>query len=181
MKHRLLIAVTMLFCLQLTACEMLQTIGPRQQGSGPQSAPATPQQRSRVVQPQKNDDELLAQLAFIERLNRSSKTQIAAIHQRSKQAFEQSPSTENRLHLAWVWATPGHSHSNLWAAQKQLRELLQNHRLSQGMESLLRIRLADIGRNLQMQNKLAESDAKLRALTTLEHSLEERDAEVQEE
>lgn len=118
-------------------------------------------------------------LRFIDRLNHSTPQQLDEQYARSARAFENKASIRNRLHLAWLWATPGHTRSNLWAARKQLRETLEGETLSEDLQRLVSMRLQEIERMLQLDQKLQEADAKIRALTTLEHSLEERDSEIQ--
>lgn len=170
----------------LVGCELLQprpTAMPEAENKAPEA-----QQQAEVPKAEKpqtvqagNDTRLQAHMQFIDLLNRSSTRQLDGIYDRVVEAFEQTPNTENRLRLAWVYATPGHGHSNLWAARMHLQEASHDSRLSQDMARFVRLRLKDIRRNLHMASELSEANKKIRALTSLEHSMEERDAEVQEE
>lgn len=172
----------------LAACQLLQPQPTQQSKPAPKTVEEAPPPQARgaqepSVQTRKPDTDrrLQEHMAFIELLNRSDTRQLDGIYERVESTFVDKPSTENRLRLAWVFATPGHGHSNLWAARKHLQEASHDHHLSPGMKRFVRLRLTDIKRNLQMTVKLSEANEKIRALTSLEHSMEERDAEVQEE
>ncbi|MGB1581080.1 MAG: hypothetical protein ACPHER_06205 [Nevskiales bacterium] len=142
------------------------------------TAPTAPAQ---VVEKAPEADALQAHMRFIHRLNQSNTPERNALYERCNRAFNDKPSINNQLELAWVLAAPGHAHSNPWQAGKHVYEVLAKSGLSKDLRLFANLRLREIERDQQMLQRLAEADAKIKALTNLEHSMEQRDAEVQEE
>ncbi|MDX1495940.1 MAG: hypothetical protein R3352_00140 [Salinisphaeraceae bacterium] len=124
--------------------------------------------------------DLQQQMRFIQKLNESDTAQRNNLYASSKRALEEKASITHQLQLAWVLATPGHAYSNPWQAGKQLQEVLAKKGMTKDLRLFVGLRLRDIERQQQMLNRLSEAEAKIKALTNLEHSMEERDAEVQE-
>ncbi len=120
------------------------------------------------------DNDVSRHLAYLNTLSNLGTVELDQTYDELNARYMAKQSVDTKLFMAWILGTDGHAHTNPWAARKYLLEVQDSYDVNSNIKLLVKFQLSNLNKIIQLTDEKNEIKEKLRAITDIEQTLEQK-------